>query len=390
MKTHSLFGLAAAMMVCVSCDRSPVSWSPDGKRFAFTAWALHPKEAFVDEAAICVHDIKSNKTTILHRTKNSVLSAPSFSPDGRTIAFLEEGDFAEGKTQIHYRIVSADAGDGPKTVESSVRFQSPWPRRVMMPELPGCAPIWMTESVFLVPDGHPAKGQYDVVALDQKAGARRFVAKTADWPVLSPDGKRLLLCDPETRALRIMNLADRTLEWVPGIDPSESRLGRKNYGPFNRAGHLCTGLAWSPDGTSILGVRDQRPSPEQNDDIVGLNLSSGAIATLYTENRPRTVAGFAASSSGKQLAVVRKDWPKGLTQLSIRRLDDRDGKARVASLQGVGSSGAHVSWSPDGRYLVIRTSAPPDTAAAKTRFELFDSDGNHVRSVEAPTLRAEP
>jgi len=142
------------------------SWAPKGDRIAY---------AEID--AIAVLDLRTDTLTRIFRGS---VGNPTWSPDGKEIAF--ERDVTDDDQAIWVM-----AADGTR------------PRRLTHPH--GGAidhvPAWS-------PDGKQVAFQrdYDVWVVDVGTGSERRLARFADYPSWSPDGRRLLVMEVRRPVLK--------------------------------------------------------------------------------------------------------------------------------------------------------------------------------------------
>jgi len=85
---------------------SPVTFSPDGKRYAFVRESTH-------ESSLIVAELDSgNEHTLASRTLPEVLDYPAWSPDGKVIAVSEYNSIISSTTGSNTRIVEVRVADG--------------------------------------------------------------------------------------------------------------------------------------------------------------------------------------------------------------------------------------------------------------------------------------
>ena len=81
-------GVSCFLIYVLACIVSPVSWSPDCSKIAILVTLPFEEKEAPDKFAIFTYDIATGERVLLDEVeKNGVLSAPSWSPDGKWIAY---------------------------------------------------------------------------------------------------------------------------------------------------------------------------------------------------------------------------------------------------------------------------------------------------------------
>ena len=167
-------------------DRYP-SWSPDGKRIAFTSSSkvigvhvvgVHPLPVVDGTPHIYVMDADGKN---LRRLSNEFFAEwdPSWSPDGKRIVFTSSGamDAAGG----HWRIYVMDADGGNK-------------QRLANDAVGGWEPSWSPDGERIAFVSH-RDGNRDIYVMDADGKNQRRLTRTPAYdlyPSWSPDGKRIV------------------------------------------------------------------------------------------------------------------------------------------------------------------------------------------------------
>ncbi len=159
------------------------AWSPDGSRIAFVSDRTYfvPLEGGNLEvsAGLELYVMKADGSNVVRLTgdQNDVSLYPSWSPDGRKIAYMNVG------TAAHIYVVNADPENpGPTNLTPEL-------------ELSAWSPRWSPDGRYIIfmGDNQVKKGIYRI-----DAGGGNLTELTSDWPAYavdpawSPDGKRIV------------------------------------------------------------------------------------------------------------------------------------------------------------------------------------------------------
>jgi TolB protein len=211
------------------CCPSPVAWSPDSQSIAFLVW-----DPNADETWIIPVDGRGPAGPLISNGSHHL--GPSWSPDGRWIAFVED---TPSDALIHKIVVMHPDGTDRRVLHR---------QRSIDPDEPtfGGALQWAPDSTRLAyvrgadpddPTDPPHAGLLEVVGLD--GGERRVMTETSGWLndlSWSPDGRSLavMVGDPST-SIRVVDVAT-----------GDSR-------PIARCSvHYDAPLRWSPDGRYLI------------------------------------------------------------------------------------------------------------------------------------------
>ena len=233
-------------------DLSP-SWSPDGRRIAFHSDRDDPDRTdniFIANIYVVNAD-GSGQTRLTHSSAGD--SEPSWSPDGRRIAFMS---FRDGGREIY--VMNADGSGQTRLTHNSAGDWSPsW------------SPDGRRIAFMSLRDGNSA---IYVMNADGSGQTRLTHNSAGDWsPSWSPDGRRIAFHsdrdDPDqTDNDRIANI------YVMNADGSgQTRLTHSSASDSDPS--------WSPDGRRIA-FRSLR---DGNSEIYAMNVD-GSSQTRLTNN----------------------------------------------------------------------------------------------------------
>jgi len=308
------------------------SLSPDGAQVAFE-WAGEQD----DNPDIYVTLIGTPDVRRL-TSDAAVDYAPSWSPDGREIAFLR---LENGISRIHLM----SALGGPDRVVSDLPTYgkiswSPDGRYVVAGRVAGEAP---GRGIYLVP----------VSGGESRAVVRLEPPAEAHAPTFSPDGRRLAYarCDlihadaiARSSPARLEHHAAGCRVMVTDVDQAYAPQGRPQgltRNPMNSMG----ALAWSRDGGSIVFWGSaSSPSNDYADHLWRVAADgSGAIERLE-------IAGMNARRPATTPARERLVFSRSEQDFDIFRVIPGQAPQRVVTSSFVDG---HASFSPDGRHIAF-------------------------------------
>lgn len=248
------------------------------------------------------------RAAMVQLTFSGEASLPAWSPDGRLIAYVENGRPA---------VVSADGGP---------------PRLLDLPPgiAGGIAWGWTPDASALVVAAYRKNGTAPVIRLNLLGGESAVLAENAWASDLSPDGTTLAYSVSQPDSLRGVWLADL-----------ERGDNRRFVGPVVK-GTAAYKPKWSPDGRTLAYYRWNGTGHEL------WHISREGIRDTRIETDPISVSGqYSWMPDGKSLLVggeLQGAW--GTWRI---RLDGHDHERLTASP----SEERHVSGSPDGRRVAV-------------------------------------
>ncbi|MEN9938773.1 MAG: hypothetical protein RLZZ387_5352 [Chloroflexota bacterium] len=314
-------------------------------------------------------------------------SGPQFSPDGQTIAYMQDGQILLAPVDTPSEPVPLCDGWAPRwrpgrnelLILRSHRAASLW----LQPPTPGetgrplanaprriAAYAWSPDGrqIAVIERGALHKpGALRLLEPDTGTSERRarLPAYEVEGPLRwSPDGHRLawsVEVSPDDRTnmlheVRLLNLQHGTIRRV--VPPGSCQTSAP---------------VWRPDGRALALLATPHPYGFQA--LYGLaSWHVEGSATRYLTRDPLVIAGAAWSPDGKQLYLSARD--RGITQ-QLYALDVTTGALRRLT-DGVRSFGP-PAISPDGRWLASTVISPDQLA----EIWLVATDGTCARSISA-------
>ena len=303
---------------------SEPSWSPDGKRIAY-----------VDAGYVTTMTADGGDRRRLARG-----TLPVWSPDGHRIAYVERG------SPVRVMVVAAD-GSGRRSLYSTTDDFL---------------------SVLWSPDGADVAVAADdlIVLVPVAAGAQRVLARDVaglTGPQWSPDGSRLAFA----RSGQLFTMSASGGGMVALTDPL-----RAGAGP---AAEFDSSPQWSPDGRSVAFIRAVTMSPRgviERQEIWVVPAGGGAARQVTKPTDDRTFRTELAWLEDRSLVYSRALIFNRRGVLSVRPDGTKLSRLELGALA--------PAFSPDGRSIAFVVNANP---SVPVRGELFvmRSDGSNVRQL---------
>lgn len=165
------------------------AWSHDGSKVAYIA-PRHNTGAFKD-TSLMVIDVATGAMTVVYTTSEAGLARPTWSPDGRSIAF-----------EIDHYVGAVESSDIKDTVIAVVDVAGGAPRIITEPSLLAGYPVWHQTLGLLV---------FRTNRVDNGTGGLLDPAAAANVYTIKPDGTALT----QVTSYNVGGLVARAPSWMP-------------------------------------------------------------------------------------------------------------------------------------------------------------------------------
>jgi hypothetical protein len=414
---HGLLGLVRLLTTAVVAGwiSSPMSWSPDAQWLSYTVapssgpdarapgWIFEESRGRPTAAAadprrepradsgrmsyrIWATQPAAESSALLEESAWP-LTAPSWSPVGRSLAFgrfvPESREAPEPAPRGRWEILIQDGLDRKRILVTVRDFELDSPARASFPD---CSAAWSPDGQFLA---FPRPGSPPAILII-KLESRRTIQTLdhARLPAWSPDGSKLAFVRDED-SQNSLQLVERH---------GASFLAARPAAPL---GLVTAAPSWSSDGRSLLAVLERSSAHAQNLELARIAPETGDMMrvlplvpeALRHRHEIRSVAldvdrdeercFIAVDIAGRDADVV---WGIPRDRTTFKRFHPLDVSLRIGGLAG----------SPDGRTLALRFGAPDDltlpalyeTATGRTTLLIPDEAGRgHWLAVLARAAR---
>ncbi len=294
--------------------------SPDGKQIIFTrSWVDKIKDQY--RSNLWIVDVDGSRVRELTSGARND-SSPTWSPDGKRIAFLSDRD---GTNQLHVMWLDT------REMAQLTRLEQA-PNNIE----------WSPDGKYIafasfVPDNDPV---LSVKLPERPKGAEwakpAVVVDRLSW---AADGR-----GPIPRGQSHVYLINATL----GGTPRQVTSGKYSH----------TGFDWSADGKTIFvsGIRKPEAEYLRNDsEIYAIDLATLEIKTLTDRKGPDS--NPVASPDGKYIAYVGYDDKMYTNHVASLYLMNSDGSLKRVLATNLASSPQNINWSPtsNGLYFTVES-----------------------------------
>jgi eukaryotic-like serine/threonine-protein kinase len=300
--------------------RSPISFSPDGKRFAFLGGGPEPTARVLLTADADGADVRQIPA---RWPPDVVVGLPAWSPDGRTVACVYGSALNQDPNSAYLGVTSFNVSDGAETRVTPERW------------LGVNGLTWLPDGSGLVLNGAEQElSPPQIWQLSFPGGEARRVTNdlnTYQGASLTADGTSLVAVQTD----RVPNI------WVaPGGDAARARQVTSGAGRFDG----FYGVSWTPDGRIVYAS-----VASGSWDIWVMNADGTGQRQLTVGARSNY--GPSVSADGRHIIFVSN---RAGDAFNVWRMD-ADGGNPVRLTSGKGENFAHPT--PDGRWVVYATLA---------------------------------
>ncbi len=215
---------------------SDAAWSRDGKQIAFLSIRSHAQGA-----DLLVVDVATGKQTKIQGFNGFAPSAPTWSPDGRTLLLAGISSYSRGRAGIYKLMaISATAGAQPRIIEATPNSS------FVLPVNGG--PVWSPDGTRLAFVHQGMLSTMEVDSAGNPVGpVVQFSSELAHAPSWTADSRHILYL--ATDRLRLVNILDGKVQDIP-LD--------LNWTPTAPAGRtvIHVGHIWNGRDKTLQADRD--------------------------------------------------------------------------------------------------------------------------------------
>lgn len=410
----------------------PHAWSPDGR------WIAVQRRTTDDEAQIGLVNAESGALRVLKSWRGGLSNRLSSSPDGRHLAFDLPADDRTGSRDVF--VLAVDTGrEIPAVVHAANDTVVGWTpdggRLLFASNRSGANGLWALPWRDGSPSGEPALVMANVNLREPlgitRAGAVYYGVTTnlSDVYLVSIDPESGVVLSPPSRAIEEVVGGHTSPDWsadgrllsyglsgrgigIRAMDTGETRelkpalsgMSNPRLSPDGRSVAVITAdpangrrgifrvdaqtgeatrlvesppevfpfmLSWMPDGRSL--VYRNTATTTSTSVAVQLDLATRTERTVLDAR----IISMSLSADGLHLAYVtdRPSW-----QLMV--VPVAGGEPRQVALPGVPTPLMVMTWTPDGRHLLLQAASTPGGTADDTDLWLVSADGGQPRKVD--------
>jgi Tol biopolymer transport system component len=324
------------------------AFSPDGKRIAFVPSSYSADRGISRPKAtqVKVVAVQGGATTVVHESEGRP-SAPTWSPDGKMIAF---GHWSEtgGTEKSEIFIVPVSSESRPRGEPTRISLEdlvsttlNGEPARKLVNHLGGWS---RRDEIALLLDTPFDEGIYTVPATGGRATRVALAGREPRW---SPDGLRIFFRGDSMAAL-IASVPARG-----GVEKPVPIQGEHPPAVLVVAFPVGSNDV-SPDGRSIVFAGFYRDSQEApGGSIIFTVPSEGGKARALTDPREGNALNPCWSPDGRWIAYTRQRSLGNAEDMEVWLVPSAGGAAKRLTSGDDQVAGAEIAWSPDGRTIAF-------------------------------------